>query len=95
MNRKVRIVLGFAIVFLVSFIPELVPDLFGDWECQGGTINIEAYKNQIYTVDGCNYGHRGEHEPTLHYGFRHWVWIFCGLTLFVWNIIDVFEDSSK
>lgn len=95
MKSKGKIILGFLIVFLMSFIPELNHDLFGDWFCQGATIDTEMLKNGHYVTHGCQYGLDGIHEPMLHYGFRHWVWIACGLTLFVWNIVEVINGNTK
>lgn len=95
MKAKLKIVFGFFIVFLMSFVPELNHDLFGDWICQGATIDAEVLKKNHYLTHGCQYGPRSVHDPMMHYGFRHWVWIFCGITFFIWNIVEVINKEKK
>lgn len=97
--KKGRVTLAFAIVLFASFIPELNPEFFGDWICNGATMKETILHNGNYLIQyqGCNYGtgFHGAHSPMFHYGFRHWMWIACGLTLFVWNIVELFNDESK
>lgn len=86
MKNKLRLVAIFAIVMLFSFIPETFPDFFGDWVCEGSKL---IRVNDIYTVEGCTYGGYGSHNPSTHWGFRHWVWTACGVSLFIWNVIEL------
>lgn len=73
-----RIVLLFSIVILMSFIPESNREFFGDWQCNGGN---------YYKKEGCLYGADFVHGPTWHWGFRHWIWMFMGLALFIYNAV--------
>jgi hypothetical protein len=93
MKLKLRLVAIFAIVILFSFIPETFPDFFGDWVCQGG--KIIGVKKGYYEIQGCSYGEALEHSPTTHWGFRHWMWTLCGVTLFVWNVVELIDKKYR
>ncbi len=82
----------FAIIILMSFIPDAFPEFFGDWRCNGGNF---VYEGEHSTLVGCNYAQRGPHSATTHWGFRHWMWFFCGVTLFIWNLVDLLSDEAK
>jgi len=76
---KLRVILIFAMVILLSFIPEQFPTFFGDWVCSN------AKKcNHLYLHS----------DTTTHWGFRHWMWTLCGVVLFIWNIIDILNDEK-
>ena len=89
MTTKLKLISIFAIVILVSFIPESFPDFFGDWTCNGGSYT-ENYKRV-----GCLYGENYQHNPTTHWGFRHWMWTICGVCLFIWNVIELFPKKWR
>lgn len=95
MKPKVKLAATFAGVMLLSFVPELVPDFFGDWTCTGSVMYVG--KNGYYHFKGCNHlsGFNGEHSPMVHYGFRHFIWILAGVTFFVWNIVSVIENKEE
>ncbi len=93
MKLKVRLVAIFAIVILFSFIPETFPDFFGDWVCQGG--KIIGVKEGFYQTQGCSYGSDLEHSATTHWGFRHWMWTLCGVTLFIWNVVELIDKKYR
>jgi hypothetical protein len=88
---KLRVIIIFAIVILLSFIPETFPDFFGDWECQGS--KIIGVNEGFYQTQGCSYGGDLEHSPTTHWGFRHWMWTLCGVTLFIWNVVELINKK--
>jgi hypothetical protein len=92
MSNKLKVILIFAIVILVSFIPEAFPDFFGDWKCQGGSY---VMKDGHYHSVGCLYGGNYQHNPTTHWGFRHWMWALCGVVLSIWNIIEMLDKEYK
>lgn len=82
-----RIVLMFAVMFVMTFIPENWPNLFGDWNCQGAKrINLELV--------GCYY-EGSSHAPTTHWGARHWIWFCCGGLIFIAQIIFLITDIEK
>lgn len=82
-----RIVLLFAIVMLMSFVPENNRELFGDWQCEG-----THYESGEYT--GCQYV-GVVHGTTWHWGFRHWIWMLMGLTLFIYNAVLIIITINK
>ena len=81
-----RIVLLFSIVILMSFIPESNREFFGDWQCNGG---------DYYKKEGCLYGADFVHGPTWHWGFRHWIWMFMGIALFIYNTVLIGITLNK
>jgi len=82
----------FGIIILMSFIPDTFPEFFGDWKCNGGNF---VYEGEHCTLVGCNYAQRGPHSAATHWGFRHWMWFFCGVILFIWNLVDLLPDKMK
>jgi TRAP-type mannitol/chloroaromatic compound transport system permease small subunit len=91
-KTKLKFISIFTIVILVSFIPEMFPEFFGDWVCKGGSYTM---KEGHYVRLGCLYGENYQHNPTTHWGFRHWMWTLCGISLFIWNIIDLFPKKWR
>lgn len=96
MNTKIqiRIILLFMTVILLSFIPENFREYFGDWKCNGtGELIIKETENIINRYyKNCSKGNNdfvGAHGPTWHWGFRHWIWFFMGITLFIINSIQI------
>lgn len=86
-----RIVLLFSIVILMSFVPESNREFFGDWQCQGMTY-VKASGEYL----GCYYeGSMAPHDPTWHWGFRHWIWMLMGLTLFIYNTVVIVITLDK
>lgn len=92
MKNKLKFISIFAIAMLVSFIPEAFPDFFGDWTCQGGSFVI---KGEYHYSTGCGYSSNYQHDPTTHWGFRHWMWTGCGVSLFIWNVVELFPKSWR
>jgi hypothetical protein len=35
------------------------------------------------------------HNPTWHWGFRHWIWLLAGLTFSAWTVVDMFMEEEK
>jgi len=96
----VNIVAVFIVVILMSFVPDYFYNFFGDWKCEGSRYVSEAgniWGNRI----GCTYGDSGNHNPKWHWGYRHWIWFFMGITLFIVqfirivNLIDNHQKTSK
>lgn len=78
----------FVLIFLMSYIPEMIPKAFDDYMCTGG--HLESVSNHTYWI-GCSY----HSEPSKHWGFRHWIWFAAGFVFALWTIIDVIADSQK
>ena len=92
MKNKLRLVAIFAIAMLFSFIPETFPDFFGDWGCQGGKVIVTG---NTYDIVGCSYGNGVDHMPSTHWGFRHWMWTLCGVSLFIWNVVELIDKKYR
>jgi hypothetical protein len=76
-------------MFLLSYIPENNPKMFGDYMCKGGhSIGVGT---DNYRRVGC----KQDDEPSKHWGFRHWVWMFAGLTFALWNVGDVVTEIDR
>lgn len=97
-SNIVQIIILFMIPFLMSILAELIPpQVFGDWECIGTTegerkVYYENSKNFYYTNKGCRYG-PDAHGPSTHWGFRRYIFIFLGLTLFGYRTYKVITDE--
>lgn len=76
---SLRVIALFVIAMLVSFIPELIPDFFGDWNCNGCTYGGD-YRN---------------HMPQTHWGYRHWLFFTMGVSLFIIQIVDIINYIDK
>jgi hypothetical protein len=79
LKGKLKLALVFITIMGASFIPSCFPEFFGDWVCKGG----EKCRHL-----SCSYNT----PPTLHYGFRHWIFILMGI---IFTIISLFEISGK
>lgn len=79
---SLRVILLFTVAMFVSFIPDYLHDFFGDWTCKG-----------------CNYGEPGRyvHDPSLHWGYRHWLFLSMGIILFIIQAVDLimYIDSKE
>jgi len=91
MKNKLKLITIFAIVILFSFIPETFPEFFGDWVCQGGKLIVQG---NSYDIVGCSYTQQ-DHMPSTHWGFRHWMWTLCGVTLFIWNVVELIDKKYR
>lgn len=86
-----RIILMFAAIIIMSFIPESNREFFGDFKCDGSFWNPTTE-----THTGCLYqGTYGTHPPTWHWGFRHWAWMFMGLSLTIYSICLIVYKIDK
>jgi hypothetical protein len=86
-----RIVLLFSATMVFSLIADSLPDFFGDWKCQGSLEIIP----ETYIYKGCNYGAEGFHDPSLHWGYRHWVFFMMGLCLSIVQVFDIINLTNK
>lgn len=92
---SLRVIALFAIAMLVSFIPELVPDFFGDWMCKGRECIAPVKDGFIGSYLGCDYAALPEHNPTNHWGYRHWLFFAMGVSLFIIQIVDIINYNFK
>ena len=93
-----RIILVFAVGITMSFIGDYLHKFLGDWYCQGtiyGKLIKETQTSyEHYERLGCMYN-IGNHNPTWHYGWRHWLFIAMGFCLFILQAIDVISFINK
>ena len=73
-----------AVMMAASFIPEHLRDYMGDWQCDGSgkSIGYEGYEK-------CNYAASAYHDPTWHWGWRHWLFQLFGLVFCIINVIRI------
>lgn len=91
MRLQFRILIMFAVIFAASYIPETFPSYFGDWMCHGsGEFIGRHYKR-------CNHGggFAMYHNPSWHWGFRHWAWLCLGITMLIINIVQLVAEEDK
>lgn len=79
LNISVQIIFIFLCLMLTSFIPEMMPNFFGDWFCAGRSSLTE----HMISYPTCTYGSEGYHNPEWHWGYRHWIFSFMGTILFI------------
>jgi hypothetical protein len=80
-----QITLMFFIAIAMSYIGESLHGFFGDWVCKG-------YFNS--GSRGCYYS-GNYHDPTWHWGYRHWLYWFMGFVLFVVQAVFIFTKDEK
>jgi len=95
MKLKTKIVALFAFIFIASYVPESCPTAFGDWKCKGCYIVYEGDVVLTKNYVGCDYNPSGTtaHNPTWHWGFRHYLWIGLGLTLTAVTVYQIAENK--
>lgn len=89
LKLSLRIILLGIVAMASSYIPELYPNIFGDWHCEG-SISIATEKPFSYT--GCNYG-TDFHHSTWHWGYRHYLYLLMCIILLIVQIKDIIEDK--
>lgn len=94
LSISIRIIFIFICGMIMSTIPEFFPELFGDWICVGSQEEImNGYYHSHYT--GCNYAGYDFHLPTNHWGYRHWLFFFMGLSLFIVQVVSLIIYIGK
>jgi hypothetical protein len=91
MKSKLKILVVFVVMFFASFVPESNHELFGDWKCRGGVVEL---KNDDVIHDGCQY-YSNTHGSSWHWGMRHWIWLLAGVTFSIWTVVDVIAEENK
>ena len=91
MKSKLKILVVFVVMFSASFVPESNHEMFGDWKCKGGKIE---FKNDDMLREGCTY-YDNSHGPSWHWGMRHWIWLFAGITFSIWTVVDIIVEADK
>lgn len=92
---SLKIIAIFCTAILASFIPDNFHSFFGDWFCDGLLKEYDKNYNVISRVGNCAYGDGSSHNPSWHWGWRHWLWMFMGLSLFIVQCIDLFSNEEN
>jgi len=92
---SLKVILLFTIAIFSTFVGDYLHSFLGDWKCLGSGILNDSIYNPIYKY--CNYAECGFHDPTWHWGYRHWLYLVMCITLFIIQIIDIisFADSKQ
>jgi hypothetical protein len=83
---SLQVLLIFAVLIFASLIPDIFPKFFGDWFCNGRT----KFNENVASISHCTNG-QGYHSSTWHWGYRHWLFMFMGLCLFVIQVIRLIQ----
>lgn len=79
-----QIILIFFTAILISFIPDNAHSFFNDTFCLG---NIGSNK--------CVTGWQNSHGTDWHWGYRHYLWGFMGIVLFIIQVIRIISICDK
>lgn len=94
---SIRIILLFSVAIFSTFIPESFPEFFGDWMCEGSKYGkiIKATEAtwEHYEKVGCDYV-SSIHNPTLHWGYRHYLYLVMCLVLFIIQVNDIIKSND-
>lgn len=73
----------FIVMIIASLIPDLFSDFFGDWKCEG-----KSWDTNVNFWIGCDMG-GGRHLAKMHWGWRHWLFMFMGLSVFIIQVVRI------
>ena len=93
---SLKVIMLFTIAIFSTFIGEYLHSFLGDWNCTGTKIGAFIAETQTsysnYELAGCDYGDR--HLATLHWGYRHWIYLTMCVTLFVIQVVDIIRYAG-
>ena len=90
---SLNVVAIFGIIILMSFVPDHFREFFGDWQCKG-SVYMKGTDQFYDHWEGCDRG-PSSHLATIHWGYRHWLWFFMGIALFIVQIIRIINTVNK
>lgn len=83
---SLHIIFMFTTAMLFSLLPEYYPELFGDWKCEGAFKKGDEYF-------GCDMS--SLHNPTIHWGYRHYLYMLMGVSLFIVQLAAMIVKIDK
>lgn len=93
----IRVIAVFMTAILTSFIPDTFPEFFGDVKCQGNSIIYEESASYFHPqhFTGCKLefatnNQIEEHGPDVHWGARHFLWMWMSIVLAVVQTLSIF-----
>jgi len=89
---SIRVIALFMVAIFVSKIPDVYPTFFGDWHCKG-IIYVMSTNEIIGHYEGCDMWQ--QHNPTMHWGYQHYLFFMMGLSLFIIQLVDVVKIYKK
>jgi len=90
---SLRIVVLFTVAILSTFLGDYLHLFLGDWKCDGSG---KRYLEGIYVLyERCNYSLCNLHDSSWHWGYRHWIYFVMCITLFIIQVVDIINFSSK
>ena len=90
-----RIILLFTTAILMSFIPDYLPEIF-DVKCEGTsqlTYHGITYHQCSESLGDCST--RLSHKPKYHWGYRHLLFCFMGICLFILQACEIIYEFNK
>jgi len=90
---SIRVIAVFLVAITMSAITDNLHEYLGDWFCAGRATDNAGLC--VYYDGGT---HNSAHDPTWHWGYRHWLVLFMGVSLAVIqivNIVFIIEESNK
>ncbi len=82
----IQLILMMCVMMAVSFLPEIFPGFFGDWQC-GGYLDRWTDSEQVIINSSCLYNSNDHAAGSWHWGWRHWLLIIFGLVLCIVNAV--------
>ena len=76
---SIKIIVLFTIAIFSTFIGEYLSSFFGDYYCT------------LHHV----YGGEWHKEPKTHWGYRHWLYMFMCITLFIIQAINIIDYATN
>lgn len=90
---SIKIILLFVVAIATSFATDLLHNYLGDWFCEGATRVYKSKEDWYGSIKGCDVN--GEHNPTWHWGYRHWLVFLMGCSLAIVQIVDIVNILIK
>lgn len=87
LKLTIRIILIGIVALCSSYIPDLYPNFFGDWYCEGsGELTNNHFAKCDYNND--------YHNPEWHWGYRHYIYFIMCIVLLIVQINDIAEQKQ-
>lgn len=90
----VQLLIMMAVMMAVSFIPEHFREFFGDMKCDGNFGHTDDTE-WVFDKGSCYYRGIMEHQPTWHWGFRHWLFFTFGIAFTIISIVRIVEKWER
>lgn len=89
-----KVVILFMVAMVFSLIGENLHTFFGDWYCGGSGELVQTKYTDYLHNENCNYIN-SRHEATWHWGYRHYLFVVMGFTLFVLQVVNIVKNEKN